>query len=493
LFAAIAAVGAFSVWVGIAKPSKFEFTLALVCRGAGLWLLFSTLIAWYRSVRETRLKSGRVVRGSMLSTVNAFNRRVQGSGIGLPCVEPPSRFRRRGASSPKLLRIPKSFEPRHILICGDSGTGKTVTFHHFLHQIKSRPGEIVGKFDPSLQFWTHHGEDGDVLLHPDSEECPYYDLLDEIEKPSDAVAIAKSFIPPQNEFAEDFWETAPQRLLEFLLLQLKQQGRGLADLWQWLQDEDELTSLVKGTALAPLIDPNAAAQRVGVLASMNKQLLPLMLLPPDDGRPHFSFRRWAKERRHWVFIGSSGPRERVAFRPLISAWLDIMCGTLMSGLSNLPAWVFIDELRALNRLPMIGQALIEGRKYNLRVVIGFQGRSQLEQCYGKEAEALMSSPKTRIILGTQEYEAAKWAAQNMGMPEFEREIPSHSYHLTGESRDSLSTRTELRSDYLVLPNEVQNLPDLQGFFCHQGRVVKVQVAYPKLEQKKTVSPRLYLP
>ncbi len=50
------------------------------------------------------------------------------------------------------------------------------------------------------------------------------------------------------------------------------------------------------------------------------------------------------------------------------------------------AWFVLDELASLQRLPQLHTALTENRKSGNPVVIGFQGRSQLEVRYGHEAE-----------------------------------------------------------------------------------------------------------
>jgi Type IV secretion-system coupling protein DNA-binding domain len=65
-------------------------------------------------------------------------------------------------------------------------------------------------------------------------------------------------------------------------------------------------------------------------------------------------------------------------------------------------------------------ALTENRKSGNPVVIGFQGRSQLEVRYGHEAEAMLSQPATKIFLHTSEPRAAKWISDTLGEVEMER-------------------------------------------------------------------------
>ncbi|RRA50503.1 hypothetical protein D1Y84_00395 [Acidipila sp. EB88] len=75
-------------------------------------------------------------------------------------------------------------------------------------------------------------------------------------------------------------------------------------------------------------------------------------------------------------------RERIL--PLHAAWLDLLILRMMEPCVNeaKPVWFVLDELASLNRLPQLHMALTEGRKYWNPVVLGFQGRSQLEKRYG---------------------------------------------------------------------------------------------------------------
>src|SRR5437879_13428160 len=83
-------------------------------------------------------------------------------------------------------------------------------------------------------------------------------------------------------------------------------------------------------------------------------------------------------------------------------------------------WFVLDELATLQRLPQLHTAVTENRKSNNPVVLGFQGRSQLETRYGHEAEAMLSQPATKIFLATSEPNAARWISDAIGEIETER-------------------------------------------------------------------------
>jgi type IV secretory pathway TraG/TraD family ATPase VirD4 len=88
--------------------------------------------------------------------------------------------------------------------------------------------------------------------------------------------------------------------------------------------------------------------------------------------------------------------------------------------STRPVWFVRDELASLQRLPQLHTAITENRKSNNPVVLGFQGRSQLETRYGHDAEAMLSQPATAIFLRTSEPHAVKWISNTIGEIEIER-------------------------------------------------------------------------
>jgi type IV secretory pathway TraG/TraD family ATPase VirD4 len=75
-----------------------------------------------------------------------------------------------------------------------------------------------------------------------------------------------------------------------------------------------------------------------------------------------------------------------------------------------PVWFVLDELASLQRLPQLHTAITENRKSRNPLVLGFQGKAQLEVIYGHMAEVMLSQPATKIFLKTTEPKAAEWVA-----------------------------------------------------------------------------------
>jgi hypothetical protein len=154
-------------------------------------------------------------------------------------------------------------------------------------------------------------------------------------------------------------------------------------------------------------------------------------------------------------------------------WLDLFILRMMGHCENhdaRPVWFVLDELASLNKLPQLHTAVTESRKYGNPVVLGFQGRSQLEKRYGQDAEAMLSQPATKIFFKTSEPRAAKWISEAIGEIEVERLKESHNLGLL---RSKKSYAMEIATKPLVMVSEISGLESLRGFIKQENRVVRV--------------------
>jgi hypothetical protein len=151
---------------------------------------------------------------------------------------------------------------------------------------------------------------------------------------------------------------------------------------------------------------------------------------------------------------------------------------------NLPkVWFLLDELATLQRLPQLHTAVTENRKSGNPVVLGFQGRSQLEARYGHEAEAMLSQSATKIFFRTSEPNAADWISRTIGGIETERLKESRSSGQFGSHRKSTSEDNTRQIEPLVMDSEISGLPDLHGYLKSGNYVVRMSFQIISLPQR----------
>jgi hypothetical protein len=437
----------------------------------GLCVFILVMILAFRRnrARHDFLEYGRRLRGPQVVTVKEFNRWSGADGVGFVTT-----------NKSEMLRIPRSLESSHLMIMGDSGTGKSVLQRQLLMQIAERK-ETAIVYDPALEYTPqfYQPERGDLILNPLDARCPYWSPSDEVVHEAEALTLATSLFPERPQ-ENTFFVDGPRKIFAYLLT-LKPTPDEL--VW-WMSHEYELDRRVKGTELATFIYSRAGPQRGGVLAALNMIVDCLKMLPKEDGTKHrWTTVDWSRQQAGWLFI-TSIPRFRERLLPLTSLWLDTLVLRLMNqgDSTSRRAWFVLDELASLERLPQLHTALTENRKSNNPVVIGFQGRSQLEVRYGHEAEAMLSQPATKVFLRTSEPHAAKWISDTIGEVEVERLKEAVNKEHLPHLRRSRSCYAERRTEPLVLPSEISGLPRMHALAKVDNLVVRFSFPYVELRR-----------
>lgn len=401
--------------------------------------------------------------------------------MGWKTTDPPSLWERLFLERIErtLVRIARQHEPQHILLIGDTGTGKSSLIRQLLIQIRDR-GETAIIYDPAREYVAQflNSERGDTVLNPLDARMPYWSPSEELLHPSEADAIAKSLYPDRDH-ENRFFVESPRKIFAHLL-KYRPTPEELCD---WIARPDpEIDRRVAGTPLEAVIAKNAPQQRSGVLAVLERAGSILRLLPAisKTGRT-WSATDWVEGGHGWLFVTTT-PETREILRPLISLWLDLLVLRLTArrSFTAKPVWVVIDELASLENLPTLPLALAESRKSNTRMVLGLQGRSQIELRYGREAEAMLSQPRTKIFLRTSEPRAAEWVSKCIGEVEAEHLREGRTtgdFGLYRSRNDTFDRRIELA----ILGSEIGNLQDLEGYFQTPGYTLRLKFPYFKPE------------
>ena len=341
-----------------------------------------------------------------------------------------------------------------------------------LQQIQQR-GESAIIYDPACEFVKRfYDKNTDIILNPLDKRCPYWGPAEELRRKAEAKAIAASLYQPTSDKKGEFFTETPQKIFAHLLTF----GPTPQQLVEWMSNPDEIDKRVGGTELASIIAQGAQQQRAGVLASLGLIADSLRMLPTKEqaGGRTWSATEWAEKRKGWIFITSKAT-EREALRPLHSLWIDLLVLRLLnaSTAQQRPVWFVLDELASLQRLPQLHTAITENRKSKNPLILGFQGKAQLETIYGHLAEVMLSQPATKIFLKTTEPKAAEWVSKAIGNIEVERMRETHVHG----TREGKSFTIDRQTEPLVMDSEISGLADKHAFLKLGNNVARFAFTY----------------
>jgi hypothetical protein len=442
--------------------------------------------AWtmYRDRRTKReSQRGHVIRGPRLVTPHEFNRLKYSDGVGFQTLEPLTMGERLFGcdSERRMVRIPRHEENSHFVLMGDSGTGKSSLIRQMLLQIRMR-GEIAVVYDPAMEYTPQFLDPAaDVILNPTDQRMPFWTPSDEVQYPPEAMALAESLFPDKPPEKTFFTEAARKIFAHLLRYQPTPQ-----DLVQWMRNMDEIDQRVAGTELEAMIPKGARSQRAAVQGTFNLAAAAFQFLPnEEEAQGRWSISAWVRKGEGWIFLPST-PTLRESLRPLLSMWLDSLILRLMDRKGTSPVWFVLDELASLQRLPQLHVAIAEGRKSNIRLVLGLQGRSQVETIYGHQAEAMLSQPMTKVFLRTSEPHAAEWISRSIGEVEVMRLEETHTQSIPAlfqRFQRSKSSRWHRRTEPLVMASTIEGLHNLTGYVKSRDLAVPASFAFLPMEAR----------
>lgn len=426
-------LGQWCWWVG-----KWSGEVAIVCAMGG-WL-------WIRRQREAGEQH---VRGAEIVSVGELERRLY---LVASAVHPS-----RGvgpSAGPGTIRIagvplPTEVERRHTLICGATGSGKSVALFDLLTQFEASDipcivvggaGEIAARF--------YNEDRGDTLFNALDERCPTWTPWMEGDSEEAVAAQAASWfpiIPGMSNAAVYYYQQAQIRYRDLLL------HARVRDVWQiptMLKEEVEK----KGSRFG----------KPEVISTMQNALESLRYLRP--GTKDWSARGWVANPKGWVFL-CCRKREEAAVLPLISFLLECLTRELLSSEESpgIRVRIVVEELAALGPQPTLFKIMNEGRKYGVPCTIAFQDVKQLTPLYGTDyTENMLAQPGTQLMLRTNGAATQQWCAQNIGQREMIRPVETETVGPLSVS-DRVGRSHPARTEDALLASQFGQLHDGHGY------------------------------
>jgi hypothetical protein len=395
--------------------------------------------------------------------------------------------------------VPRELETRSFLLAGSPGTGKSQALTRALDALE-KDGARAILADPSGQFAErfYNPDRGDVIINPHDARSVSWSPLAEIESLADVPAIAKSLIPDAEGEAR-VWSGYAQQLLEAIIEYAFTNGLTNCDIFYFVTAAplEQLQQICAGTPAAALVQPGNEKMFASVRASAVDAVSALRWLDPGAGKDAFSIRRHiAEERAGWIFL-SYQQQHRAGLSRMICAALDVASRAVLSLPPDLSRRVVfgLDELPLLGKVQSIVELLTNGRKHGAVCFVGLQTIAQLREAYGRDtAQTLLACLGSWLVLRVSDHETADFMSRYLGEQEIERLVESKSSSSNWQqvaSTNSTSTQQQIVTQRAVLASELQQLPDLTGYFNLAGPVpvAKVRLALaPARKQAAAFAP-----
>ncbi len=218
-----------------AGESLGRLMITPLCGAALLLMFYLGLRVRFGAQTSHEERHGRRTKGPELASTLTSNLTGQASGIRLRLAS------KLGPLAPSFL-IPQKLLASHILLMGDTGSGKSNAIRQILRQVEER-GETAIVYDPAGEFVQefYKPERGDLILNPLDARCPFWNLQGELDGRGVEDAIAAAMLP-EKQFENGFFTDAPRRVLSSLL----RKGGSTATLLEWMADPAEIETAAPG-------------------------------------------------------------------------------------------------------------------------------------------------------------------------------------------------------------------------------------------------------
>lgn len=420
------------------------------------WILWPVGLRFF-SRTAVGIKQDEHIRGAQLITEQEIAAQNDGTGI-LPVGR---------------IIIPEALSKRHLLIAGQTGSGKsTVLFQHLdqIQQSKRRAvvndfkGELVERFYRPAQ---------DLILNPLDARGLGWTLFNELETRADLIAIAGSLIPPAK--GEDrFWSAAAQDVFRGIIAYCYQYHlRTNIDLWKALtspiKEIADMCALTQsGRAGYSYIQDASSKQSEGVIAVLMSYVSWLEFVL--DGP--FSLREWAVSSEGATIFITDNEQASNIMKPYLSLFADL-AGKRLLTLPESPEphkniYLILDEMGNMQRLPTVKRLLTAGRSKGVVVEVGIPDLASIESVYGREdAHTIINSCGSKLIMNLGDPDAARFFSDLCSEEEYYQSSTTYSIsqddHKGGENHSRM-----IRTRKIIMSAEIMRLSVGQGYFMLPG-------------------------
>lgn len=456
----------------VLNPLRFPFAFSFLS-----WFCCLPLVFFYCRRVTSRIKDNEHIRGARLITASEIQSQSDGTGI-LPIGK---------------ARISESLSRRHLLIAGQTGSGKsTVLIQHLAAIQRAGRRAIVNDFKGEMVERFYRPEK-DLILNPLDSRGLGWTVFNELQSKPDLIAITGSLIPPPKR-GDPFWSAAAQDVLRGVMAYCWEYNRRTnVDLWKALTSPiAEIAKMCmatpSGQAGYTYIQDPSSEQAEGVHAVLMMYVSWLEFAP--DGP--FSLREWARQSRDSVIFITNTEEVSNIMRPYLSLFADLAGKrflTLPEGAeSEKSIYLIMDELGNMQRLPSVKRLLTAGRSKGIVMELGIPDFTSIESVYGREdAHTIINSCGSKLVLNLGDPDAARFFS-DLASEEECWESATHYSISESDHRGGENHNRQIRIRKVIMPAEIMRLPVGQGYFMLPGgNPALVQIPWTEANKRRPVN------
>lgn len=370
------------------------------------------------------------------------------------------------------IELSRTDESRHFKMIGTTGTGKSTAIQALMKQSLARGDRLVVA-DPDFSLFKlfYDPAKGDVILSAFDPRSAQWDPYQELKQAADYDALASALVVPTQR-SDLVWVNYARVFLATVLKRTQSAGVGeLAELLRVVQSASlpELRLLLNNSPAAPFVESGNERMFASIRSVCMSSLSPLTHLHPVAITP-FAIKDWLRSDGRALFLPYQAD-QIASVRSLISTWMRLAIdATLSRPEQDSAIWFVIDELDALGAIDGLKDALVRLRRFGGRCVLGFQSIGQLVGTYGEQdAKTIGENCGNTLILrcsGSGPGGTARYAQELIG----ERQVVRSHLSQTrpkrwwGRADRSESVGQQRSIEAAVLASEIEQLPDLHGYF-----------------------------
>ena len=368
---------------------------------------------------------------------------------------------------------------QHLLICGTTGSGKTIAIRLFLQSIAHRFGrdrktaeqliifDAKGDAIPLLAGMGLRPEHPNVwILNPLDRRSRGWNISEAVSSPVMARNFATLLVPEERQSTAPFFTDAARELIYAVILGLNQaagQTWGLRDLLCALESEEHIEAVAAHQPRA-----HALARRIlgddlhsgSVLSTLGSKLgrfeLVASLWDANRSSARFSIPKFLAE--PGVLILGNDPLLRDSLWPINATLLKAISHHVLRGPETRQPrhWFVLDEFRAMEKVDCVHDLLNRGRSKGASVLLGVQSVEGLMDVYNEHsANDLLSQCTYKTFLRQGDPRTADWAKNYFGEL---RRVEPQRYDASGYDADQRGLNHQLRERSMFIASYFLDLP-----------------------------------